>query len=190
MFRAGDRLPGRPRLRRHLVGDDDRAVLSNRRCLLAQERGDDHGVDRARLAQRSRSHARSAATGRARPLLRDLHHDDAALRPRRDPRPGSIREFTNARVGKDAIAILLRAAVHAPTAMHLEPWSFMLAATALGLGTCPIGFALPALTDPETKRELGIPDDVTAIAPIIVGFAAGSPPPQQRREPQILAWKE
>ncbi len=183
----------------------------------------------------------------------------------------SIRDFTGARVDRDAITTLLRAAIHAPTAMHLEPWAFvvvqdrallhrlsdrakslaltlappgselrslarapsrapamladpaydvfhgagtlivicgtrtgpfvaadcwlaaenlMIAATALGLGTRPIGFAVPALADPEMKRELAIPDEAAAIAPIVVGVPGGAPPPQQRREPLILAWKD
>lgn len=181
----------------------------------------------------------------------------------------ATRAFTTAQVEKRVIETLLKAAVHAPTAMHLEPWVFvvvqdrallrrisdraktlaqtprgadhrelarttsrapallsdpafnifydagtliticgkpigpfvaadcwlaaenlMIAATALGYATCPIGFALPALADPEFKAELGIPLEVTAFAPIIVGVAAASVPAQSRREPQILSWKK
>jgi len=181
----------------------------------------------------------------------------------------ATRAYKPDRVDKNVIGTLLQAAVHAPTAMHLEPWAFvvvqdrallsrisdrakalaqtprgsdhrelartttravamlsdpafnifydagtlivicgkpmgpfvsadcwlaaenlMIAATALGYATCPIGFALPALADPETKAELGIPPDVTAYAPIIVGVAGGPVPAQARREPQILSWKE
>ncbi|WP_395744600.1 nitroreductase family protein [Prosthecobacter sp.] len=36
----------------------------------------------------------------------------------------SIRHFSGATVGRDAICMLLDAAVHAPTAMHQEPWGF------------------------------------------------------------------
>ena len=182
----------------------------------------------------------------------------------------ATRAFTPAPVDETTIRELLRAAVHAPTAMHLEPWAFvivqdrallkklsdrakllvtphgdphrelsrtaeaphlpamladpafnifydagtlivicgkpmgpfvaadcwlaaenlMLAATALGLATCPIGFALAALGDPEVKAGLGIPPDVTPIAPIIVGVAATAPPTSMRREPRILSWKK
>jgi nitroreductase len=181
----------------------------------------------------------------------------------------ATRAFTPAPVDEGHVRQLLRAAVHAPTAMHLEPWAFvviqdrallrrlsdraktlaglppaaahrglartpnapllpapftdpafnifydagtliivcgkpagpfvsadcwlaaenlMLAATALGLATCPIGFALLALGDPEIKAELHIPPDVTAVAPIIVGVAAGPPSPSTRRDPDILSW--
>lgn len=180
----------------------------------------------------------------------------------------ATRTFTSQAVDDAAIRELLRAAVHAPTAMHLEPWAFvivqnrellariserakaliatysdehralprtgdgrlpaifsdprfdifygapaliaicgkpmggfvpadcwlaaenlMIAATALGLATCPIGFAVAALADSAIKSELDIPHDVTAIAPIVVGHAAGEPPRTTRRDPEILCWK-
>lgn len=177
----------------------------------------------------------------------------------------AVRAYTDAVVPADTVHALLHAAVEAPTAMHLEPWAFvvvqdrellrrisdrakelfgrrpehgglvrssdgpvrtfppgfnifydagtliaicarplgafgtadcwlaaqnlMLAAYALGYGTCPIGFAVPALDDPEVKAMLEIPDDVTAVAPIIVGVARAEPPRQPRREPVILSWK-
>jgi nitroreductase len=181
----------------------------------------------------------------------------------------ATRAFKSDRVDKDVIETLLQAAVHAPTAMHLEPWAFvvvqdrallkrisdrakaiaqtprgsehrelarsptravallsdpafnifydagtlivicgkpmgpfvsadcwlaaenlMLAATALGYATCPIGFAIPALADPEVKAELAIPADVTAYAPIIVGVPSAEVPAQLRQEPEVLSWKQ
>lgn len=172
----------------------------------------------------------------------------------------SIRSFTPAPVTEAQIRELLRAAVHAPTAMHAEPWTFaivqdrallqrisdrakvlaaeehaslvrtgpladpsfnifytagtlivvctkvpgafavadcwlaaenlMLAATAVGLATCPIGFAVAALGDPPIREALGLPAGVTPIAPIIVGMPAGAPPPQTRRDPEIACWKK
>ena len=44
------------------------------------------------------------------------------------------------------------------------------------------------LNDPEVKRELGIPADVTVVAPIIVGVPAGDTPPVPRRSPDVLRW--
>lgn len=173
----------------------------------------------------------------------------------------ATRAFTGEQIGDSTVRELLRAAIHAPTAMHLEPWAFviiqdpallarinaraktlaaaprsehhraltmladpsfdifygagtlivicakpmgpfasadcwlaaenlMLAATAMNLATCPIGFALLALSDPEIKTELGIPHDVTAVAPIVVGVATGAAPTSSRREPEILSWKK
>jgi nitroreductase len=177
----------------------------------------------------------------------------------------AVRDYAPGKIGKAVIEELLDAAVHAPTAMHLEPWSFvivqdkallnhlsngvknlirrelegshthraqhelelvnnadfnvfynaetlvvicgkgdtpyiagdcwlaaenlMLAACAKGLGTCPIGFAIPALNTPEWKAELKIPPEATAVAAIIVGAPAGETPPSPRKLPEILAWK-
>lgn len=169
----------------------------------------------------------------------------------------STRSYADRPVDHPTIMTLLEAAVHAPTAIHLEPWAFvvvqdrvllericerakslastpygalhrkladpafhifynagtlivicakrlgpfvtadcwlaaenlMLAATASGLATCPVGFALPALGDPEIKLALGIPPEVDAVAPIIVGYPAATPPRSPRRPPEVLSWK-
>ncbi|HXQ28023.1 MAG TPA: nitroreductase family protein [Gemmatimonadales bacterium] len=184
----------------------------------------------------------------------------------------AVRSFTTEPVTEATVRRLLDAAVHAPTAMHLEPWAFvviqdraalrrysdqakviaqgeatthrdllkaptlaasasehlrllsgpsfdifhgagtlilicakplgsfatadcwlaaenlMLAGCALGLGTCCIGYAVPVLNAPDVKRELGIPEDVTAVAPIIVGVPQGPVPGVPRRPPEILRW--
>ncbi|MGD0412462.1 MAG: nitroreductase family protein [Verrucomicrobiota bacterium] len=177
----------------------------------------------------------------------------------------SVRDYAPRAIGQAVIQSLLDAAVHAPTAMHEEPWSFaviqdgnllnrlsdsakesvrreaqgsdsqhakhslelvnkpdfhvfynagtliviygkfqgpfvaadcwlaaenlMLAACAKGLGTCVIGFAVPALNTPEWKAALSIPAEMTAIAPIIVGVPAGETPSVPRKPPEIIAWK-
>jgi nitroreductase len=67
--------------------------------------------------------------------------------------------------------------------------NLMLAASALGLGTCCIGLATRALNTPEGKAELRIPDDVTAIVPVIVGVPARDAAPVSRHEPLILSWQ-
>jgi nitroreductase len=64
----------------------------------------------------------------------------------------------------------------------------MLAATARGLGTCCIGFAVGVLNTPDVKRELGIPEDGAAVAPVIVGYARGRIAPVSRKPPQLLKW--
>jgi nitroreductase len=64
----------------------------------------------------------------------------------------------------------------------------MLAACALGLGTCCIGSAVPALNSPETKSELGIPAEVEIVAPIIVGVPSGPVLEASRRNPTIVSW--
>ena len=185
----------------------------------------------------------------------------------------SVRAYTPHTVDESTIRSLLDAAVQAPTAMHLEPWAFvvvqdeatlkrysdrakgklgqrgrkvsrparwcrrdnregvrraiqesgllhllrrehadrhlrtsrwdrsssadcwlaaenlMLAASALGLGTCCIGSAIPVLNSPGAKSELGIPADVEAVAPIIVGVPSGPATEVPRKDPQVLHWK-
>lgn len=67
--------------------------------------------------------------------------------------------------------------------------NLMLAASALGLGSCCIGAAAGALNSAEMRFELGIPPTVTAVAPIVVGVPAHPATPVDRREPDIIAWK-
>ena len=181
----------------------------------------------------------------------------------------AVRAYTTQRPDDDVIRAILDAAVQAPTAMHAEPWAFvivqdkpllkrlsdrakaillndvnaggeltadpalkarlsamlgdpsfnifydagtlivicrkhlgafteadcwlaaenlMLAACANDLGTCCIGFAIGVLNDPDVKQELKIPDKVTAVVPIIVGFSRGTVEPVPRKSPQVLNW--
>jgi nitroreductase len=177
----------------------------------------------------------------------------------------SVRSYTRERLDRATILALLGAAVRAPTAVHAEPWAFvvlqddaalkhlsdrakplfvgeahrahldpgghlldifaspefnifynagtlivicakpvgpfvvadcwlaaenlMLAAGAMGLGTCVIGSAVPALNTSDIKAELGIPAEFSAVAPIIVGHPGGETVPTARKEPRVLIWK-
>ncbi len=178
----------------------------------------------------------------------------------------SVRTYTPDVLDRDTVQTLLEAAVRAPTAMHEEPWAFvvvqdhallqrlsdlakpifveearhrnsqgsshsfdhftkpdfnifhgadtlivicakpsspfvaadcwlaaenlMLTASAIGLGSCVIGSAVAALNIHKVKTELGIPDEYSAIAPIIVGVPSGEAPSTSRKEPLILSWKQ
>jgi len=64
----------------------------------------------------------------------------------------------------------------------------MLEACEIGLGSCPIGFAVPALNTPAIKRELAIPENGVAVAPIIVGYATAEVPAVPRSAPRVLSW--
>ena len=66
--------------------------------------------------------------------------------------------------------------------------NLLLAAHSMGLGSCVIGFAVPALNTPEIKAELGIPLECSAVAPIIVGVPSGETPRTTRKEPDIFYW--
>ncbi|MGC2456440.1 MAG: nitroreductase family protein [Gallionellaceae bacterium] len=177
----------------------------------------------------------------------------------------SVRAYASDELDRKTIQTLLEAAVRAPTAMHEEPWAFivvqdrqvlkqlsdrakplfierlhrshqasghapdifsspdfnifhgagtlivicakpsgpfveadcwlaaenlMLAACALGLGSCVIGSSVAALNMQEVKAELGIPDEYSAIAPIIVGVPSGETAATARKEPLILSRKQ
>jgi len=67
--------------------------------------------------------------------------------------------------------------------------NLMLAACSMGLGTCVIGSALPALNTPDVKAEIGIPAEFSAVVPIIVGVPSGETPLTPRKEPRVLFWK-
>ncbi|MBU6431923.1 MAG: nitroreductase [Nitrospirae bacterium] len=79
--------------------------------------------------------------------------------------------------------------VHAEEDCSLAAQNLMLAAHAMGLGTCPIGFARPWLNLARTKRALAIPQDYTVVFPVIVGYPMGDRPPVARREPEIVSWR-
>jgi nitroreductase len=71
----------------------------------------------------------------------------------------------------------------------LAAQNLMLAACAMGMGTCPIGFARPWLGQARIKQGLGIPDDYVPVFPVVVGYPSGETPPVQRRAPEILVWQ-
>ncbi len=62
---------------------------------------------------------------------------------------------------------------------------FMMAAVSRGLGTCWVNLGA-VITDPELKNELGIPDNFTIVAPVIVGYPEKIPAAPKRNEPEIL----
>jgi nitroreductase len=67
--------------------------------------------------------------------------------------------------------------------------NLMLSALVYGLASCVIGFSVSALNLPEWKAELKIPEGMTAIAPIIIGWPAGKTLPPSHNPPEILMWK-
>jgi nitroreductase len=66
--------------------------------------------------------------------------------------------------------------------------NLMLTARDLGLGTCCIGSAVPALNTTAVKDDLGIPFDVSVVAAIVVGVPTEWPAPTGRKAPAILTW--
>ncbi|MDP2231623.1 nitroreductase family protein [Methylotenera sp.] len=65
--------------------------------------------------------------------------------------------------------------------------NLMLAACAMGLGSCVIGCAIPVFNISEVKAMLGIPNEFSVVAPIILGFAEDETVmPNPRKPPVIL----
>ena len=68
--------------------------------------------------------------------------------------------------------------------------NLMLAAHAIGLGSCVITQALPALNDTKIKLQLGITAHYQAIAPIVIGYSDTESQTSRRKRPLILSWLE
>jgi nitroreductase len=114
-------------------------------------------------------------------------------------RPGSSGDGIASRVGDpefnifyDAGTLVIIAAATTNEFVTADCWlaaeNLMLAACAQGLGTCCIGSAVAALNLPETKSEIGIPAEMQAIVPIIVGVPREATYPAPRKLAVILNW--
>lgn len=174
----------------------------------------------------------------------------------------AVRSYLKQRLSNNIIESLIDAAIHAPTAMHQEAWSFaiiqdqdllklisdhakkllteerknpaspfhhesldyfadpefnifygadtliviygksdrpfiaadcwlaaenlMLAACHIGIGSCVIGLAVETLNSKELRDELKIPNNLTAFAPIILGYPSGEIAATSRKKPEII----
>ncbi len=67
--------------------------------------------------------------------------------------------------------------------------NLMLAACALGLGSCPIGFSIGALNAPDIKASLEIPAQASVVAAVILGVPSGETPASPRKEPEVTCWR-
>lgn len=71
----------------------------------------------------------------------------------------------------------------------LAAQNIMLTAHELGLGSCWIGFARDFLNRDDIKQELGVPKELMAVAPLIIGYPKGKMPAIPKKAPEILFWK-
>ena len=67
--------------------------------------------------------------------------------------------------------------------------NLMLAAFGHGLGSCPIGFLRQWLDERETKRQLDVPEHLTAVFPVVVGYPEGPVETVIKDAPEIVSWK-
>jgi nitroreductase len=135
---------------------------------------------------------------RAKAMLLDQGHTSHSLvlapdpHPERTARMRAMLSDPAFNIFYDAGSLVVICRTSAEPFAEADCWlaaeNLMLAATAMGLATCCIGFALTLLNQPDIRRELGIPEAGAAVAPLIVGVPAVVPAPVPRRPPQILAW--
>ena len=62
---------------------------------------------------------------------------------------------------------------------------FMFAAASRGLGSCWVNLGTE-VEDPGMRHELGLPQDCTIVAPLIVGYPEKVPSIPKRKQPEIL----
>lgn len=125
---------------------------------------------------------------RAKPLfVAEMHHahfNDEALRYFENP---------NFNVFYNAGTLILVCGKAANPMAQADCWlaaeNLMLAACSMGLGSCVIGSASEALNTQQVKTQLGIPEYMQVVAPIIVGIPESENKPTPRKEPHILCWK-
>jgi nitroreductase len=88
--------------------------------------------------------------------------------------------------GAPALITIYATAAEGVTDCFLAAENLMLAACAMGLGTCPIGLALPLMNQDDMKLELGVPPNAIAALPIVVGRPAEEAPVPSRNPPAVL----
>ena len=71
---------------------------------------------------------------------------------------------------------------------YLAAQNLMLAATTLGLGSCPIGLARPFFDEATVKAELGVPVTSCCALPVVVGTPQFAVAPTPRDAPDVL-WR-
>jgi nitroreductase len=93
--------------------------------------------------------------------------------------------------GAPVLVLVFSAAgsLHGEVDCALAAENMMLAARSLGVGSCWIGLAMPLGSDPEFRKEIGVPDGYTLAVPLIFGYPVK---PDQRAPARnndvILKW--
>jgi nitroreductase len=65
--------------------------------------------------------------------------------------------------------------------------TMFLAAYSIGLGSCYIGFVNTLNNDPESLKDLKIPEGYEIVAPLVFGYSAEQKP-EPKREPKVTSW--
>jgi nitroreductase len=91
--------------------------------------------------------------------------------------------------GASAVIIIYATQSEGIPDCYLAAENLMLAAWAIGLGTCPIGLASPLFNRADVKAELGISPDCSVAVPIVVGHPSGPVSATPRRQVEVAAWR-
>lgn len=109
--------------------------------------------------------------------------------PRLQPYVGSLQK-AQFNIFYDApVLVVIFANSQAPSPQGdaaLAAQNLMLSAFAAGLGTCWIGLSMPYLNCAEFKKTYNVPQEMLAIAPIIVGYPQTFPAKPERKPALIL----
>jgi len=118
-------------------------------------------------------------------LLRDSSNDLMGMRDQ-------LAEPTfNIFYGAPVLVVICSTSKEAQAARdcYLAGENLMLAATGLGLSTCPIGFAWSVLADDDVRKRLAIPEDYEPVLPIVVGYHSAQPElAHSRNKVDLLHW--
>ncbi len=116
-------------------------------------------------------------------LAKQLLLTNAAL----DPKTAHYREILTApefNIFYNASTLVVICAEQRGPYAEADAWlaaeNLMLAACDASLATCCIGFAVGVLNTPAVRRELNVPAEGAAIAPIILGYPREIPQPVRR----------
>lgn len=75
--------------------------------------------------------------------------------------------------GAPAVIVIYATSAHGIPDCYLAAENILLGACALGLGTCPIGLAIPLFNRPEIKAEFDVPPEYVVALPITIGLPSG-----------------
>jgi nitroreductase len=88
-----------------------------------------------------------------------------------------------------AVIVIYATNAHAVAECFLAAQNLMLAAWAMGLGTCPIGLAQPLFSQERVKVELKIPPSWTPALAIALGHPSAETTPTPRRAALVVTWR-
>ncbi len=88
-----------------------------------------------------------------------------------------------------AVVFVIGRGRYAPHSCPLACENRMLAAHALGLGSCWVGFGAMVTDDPEARTVLQLGDDETIFGPILIGYPKGKVPGRPVKRNAAGTWR-